>query len=153
MSGCRASLRGHTLSLWLNHPPLCSRSLSRGLCVPQTPGSGSFCNELPVSTKSKALRVCLQFHPLQVPAGCYMLQDSADRLRTEAPGNPPTTTAVLRADPSRLNPSSHRSLHHRVKELSHSTYSLESSFKRKPNRSYSEKEKQKMLLKSSHCWH
>lgn len=75
-----------------------------------------------------------------------MLEDSAYNLRAVAPRSPPKTKQ-LRARP-RLSQVSKHSY-----SISHSTYSLESSFRRKPSLSYSEKEKQKTSLKSSHCCH
>lgn len=60
--------------------------------------------------------------------------------RQRPQGFPPTSTGVMRADPSRWAPA-RQGLSTTVKEPSQFTHSLESSFRRKPNRSYSEKAK------------
>lgn len=97
------------------------------------------------------LTLCLPSCPAQAPVDRNMLEDSACNLRKEPQGVPPKLKGS-QGDPSKLDPNSYKSLH-RDKALSHSTYSLESSFRRKPSRSYSEKAKQKMSLKASHRCH
>lgn len=86
----------------------------------------------------------------QGPVDRNMLEDSACNLRTETPGSPPKTKKVrgwpFQARPRLLQISAESPT------FSHSTYSLESSFRRKPSRSYSEKEEQKMSLRTSLCY-
>lgn len=69
----------------LNHPLICSRSLPGGLCPPNLAGAVR-------ASQVSGLMFAPTIPSSLGPRKCYMLQESAGRLRPETPGSSPTDT-------------------------------------------------------------